>query len=130
MADEYRVRYRPNHKEFGSFMNSLQVLAPVMAICSDIADEAARTDGTTIAADYRAVPGQPTVVAGNRRVTGEVRNDNPKAAAYEFGTGILNEGESGGVERTSNPRQGGYSPARRHLGFIAAGYHDVIGDPA
>lgn len=127
MADEFRVRYRPNRKEFGAFMNSLQVLAPVMAICGDIAAEAARTDGTTIAADYHAVPGQPVVVAGNRRVTGEVRNDNPKAAAYEFGTGIESEGRTGGAERQAN--QGGFSPARRHLGFIAAGYHDVIGEP-
>lgn len=127
------VRYRANNgmtDGYGGFMNSWQVLAPVMAICELIATEAAMTDGTTIAGDYGTETGPRVVVAGNPRVSGRVVNNNKKAAAYEFGTGIQNEGNSGGVERTNNPRQGGYSPARRHLGFVAAGYHDVIGDPA
>lgn len=123
-----RARYRPNNSKvdgFGGFMLSEQARGPVMEICRVIAAEAASTDGTTIAGDYGTEPGPVESVAGNPRVTGRVTNSNPKAAAYEFGSGYLAEGPSGGVERTEG--QGGASPARRHLGYIAAGYHDAIG---
>lgn len=122
-----RTRYREDHKSFGEFMLSSQVLDPVMQLCRVIAAEAAATDDSSIREDYGVTPGPPVTVAGNPRITGRVVNTNPKAAAYEFGTGSENEGESGGVVRTSG--RGGSSPARRHLGYIAAGYHDVIGDP-
>lgn len=125
-----RTRYQANNSledGFGGFMLSEQVREPVMATCRTIAAEAALTDGTSIAGDYGTEPGPVVVVAGNPRVTGRVTNNNEKAAAYEFGTGYESEGETGGAERTGG--QGGASPARRHLAYIAAGYHDVIGEP-
>lgn len=125
-----RARYRPNHSKtdgFGGFMLSEQARDPVMAICRVIAAEAATTDGTSIAGDYDVEPGPVALVAGNLRVTGRVTNNNEKAAAYEFGSGYMAEGPSGGADRTAG--QKGASPARRHLGYIAAGYHDVLGEP-
>lgn len=125
-----RARYRANNSTgdgFGGFMLSEQARGPVMDICRVMAAEATTTDGTSIAGDYDVEPGPVVVVAGNPRVTGRVTNNNEKAAAYEFGSGFMAEGPSEGAERTAG--QGGASPARRHLGYIAAGYHDVIGDP-
>lgn len=108
-------------------MLSEQARDPVMAICRTMAAEAAATDGTSIAGSYGTEPGPVVVVNRNPRVTGRVTNNDEKAAAYEFGSGYMAEGPSGGAERTAGQR--GASPARRHLGYIAAGYHDVLGDP-
>ncbi len=125
-----RARYRPNNSMgdgFGGFMLSEQARDPVMAIGRTMAAEAAATDGTSIAGDYDVERGPVVVVAGNPRVSVRVTNNNEKAAAYEFGSGFMAEGQSDGEARTG--QQKGASPARRHLGYIAAGYHDVIGDP-
>ena len=120
-----RARYVANNDSFGAFMRSYQIQRPTTQIAEDIATEAAMFDGTSIAADYRAEDGPLVIVAGNERVSARAVNDNEKAATYEFGSGPENEGATGANQR----RQGGSSPARRHLGYIAAGHHDVLGEP-
>lgn len=110
---------------FGGFMLSSQIRQPVKQITRVMAAEASATDGTEIAGSYDTEDGPAVMVAGNLRISERVTNNHPKAAAFEFGSGEANEGATGPNERP----QGGYSPARRHLGYIAAGYHDVLGEP-
>ena len=120
-----RARYVRDDAGFTAFALSGQMRRPVKELSKTIAAEAAATDGTSIADQYGVDSGPTVVVDGRPRVSERVWNYSNKAAAYEFGSGEQGEGASG-----SDPRpQGGSSPARRHLGYIAAGYHDVLGAP-
>jgi hypothetical protein len=116
MPTRVRIRYRPNHREFGKMMMAKQT--------QDLADEAARQgviEAKALAVS-RGLPakyvesikqevGPPLVLGGNPRRTARVTAGFP---FIEFGSG----------QKRPRP-QGGSSPAYRILGAVAA----IIGNP-
>lgn len=123
-----RVRWEQDTQGFGEFMMSPEIAGAAFAVARDVAkfanDNAIHQVQSYNEADY----GGP-VVAGKRpapRQTAIVVNPHRRAAADEFGTGNQAQGASAGK---GGRRQGGGSPASRHLQRSAARFHDVLGDP-
>lgn len=105
-------RYKPNHRGFAEFMNSLQVQRPVREIAELIkADAVANTPEKTGELKDAYEVSDITVVAGNPaspRASAEIRNSDPAAAPQEFGNKHLK-----GV---------------RMLGKAASRYGDQVGE--
>lgn len=81
-------RYKPNHKDFGRFMLSLQVQKPIDKVAEAVkADAIENTPEATGAmkADYEVNRIAPVTVNKSPRVAAEVRNSNAAAPAVEFG---------------------------------------------
>lgn len=92
MAGKARTttRYKMDNSSFGAFMLSDQVWEPVKDICGEVKDNAERMalaeafDTGAYASSFKVNKTTETI---NRspRVAGEVYNDDPAAAAVEFG---------------------------------------------
>lgn len=119
-----RIKYRPNHKDFGKLLMSDQT--------QDLADQAAKKgvqEATSMAvaeklpAEYissiEAATGPPRVLDGNPRRTAEVRAKYPY---IEFGSGRKRKRPQGGnsphyrilgrtLSKIGNPPKGGGGPS-------------------
>ena len=92
MARQIRAitRYKMDNTSFGAFMLSDQIWDPVKDISQEVKDNAERMaraeafDTGAYASSF-GINKTTETINGNPRVVGEVYNDDPAAAAVEFG---------------------------------------------
>lgn len=133
-----RVRYVPNHADFGRFMLSPQVLGAataagvdIMALAEGFAPESSpsekgSSDGTRYNEHFRVDPAVVTI-DGNPRAAANVVNDATYASKVEFGIG------PGWEKIESRPQGGTPGVPSRPLGRAGAafgGYHGGPDGPA
>lgn len=113
-AKRVRIRYKPDHKDFGKLMmaDQTQNLANQGARRGVIEAQALAMDAglsEEFVDSIKARLGPPVVLGGNPRRTARVVAEHRLAGVFEFGSGKRNPRE-----------QGGSSPAYRILGQAAA----------
>ena len=130
MAHVGRIRYREDkpgkvtpypgspYLPFGAFALSSRMQGLTLKIARDGAliakmlSPKGEGSGPHYRDQFATKPGEIVTIDGLPRVTSEIVNNDPKAAAVEFGSGEGSVGDSSGEGRP----QGGHSPAHRVLG--------------
>lgn len=125
-----RIRYRPNHREFGEMLLSEQTQELALSAARRMRDFARLLAATgnrlgSVPEEYvgafTAEPGPLAELGGNLRRTARVVNSHLLASIIEFGSGTAGTGATGGEPRP----QGGYSQPHRYLGRAGA----ALGSP-
>jgi hypothetical protein len=105
--------FDPDHAGIRGFLHSDQLRDAVRKAGEDVIDYA-RPESKTLAPDWKVERGPDTMIGAYSRLTEQVVNENPAAAAFEFGSGYGRPGQSG-----TRP-QGGASFPKRILGRAGA----------
>lgn len=121
------IRYSKKHRTpgfgtFNDFAHSDDQLRPAVRKAAKDVIAYAKPKSQTLAPRWRVARGPAIRIGAFSRLSEQVVNDHPAAAAIEFGSGRGRPGSSG------DRHQGGYSYPQRILGEAGARVGDLKGD--